>query len=184
MTKPVISATSGQGSATTCRPTVSSPNMPSAKASPTSARPRISGLPGLVGGMAGIFHATSRKPITPIGTLIQNTARQPKRSVKIPPSGGPVTGPSKAGIVSHAMAESSSSLRTPRNSKSRPTGNIMAPPAPCRMRKPIRSSKPRACPESAEAATKTIIASMKTRLAPKRSAIQLENGMKTVSATR
>ena len=169
---------------TTCRPTVSIPNITSASAAPVSARPARSGGPGRVGATCGIFHATSTKPITPIGTLIQNTARQENRSVSTPPSGGPVTGPSSAGMVSQAMAESMSFFATPRSSSNRPTGTIMAPPSPCSTRKATSSPSPCARPHSSDEQTKTTIASMKTRFAPKRSAIQAEKGMKTVSATR
>ena len=100
------------------------------------------------------------------------------------PLGGPITGPSRPGIVSQVVAEMSSSLRTPRSSSSRPTGTIMAPPMPCTIRAATSAPKLSAAPQAAEAALKTTIAIRKTRLAPKRSATQPEAGMKTVSATR
>ncbi len=47
-----------------------------------------------------------------------------------PPSGGPATGPIRAGMVSQAMALTRSDFSTLRNSTSRPTGTIIAPPSP------------------------------------------------------
>ena len=87
-------------------------------------------------------------------------------------------------MVSQAMAESMSFFATPRSSSRRPTGTIIAPPMPCRMRNSTNSPSPCDRPHSTEATTKVAIASMKTRFAPNRSAIQAEKGMKTVSATR
>ena len=51
-----------------------------------------------------------------------------------PPSGGPITGPTSAGTVTHAIALTSALLSIERSSTSRPTGVIIAPPMPCRMR--------------------------------------------------
>ncbi len=56
-----------------------------------------------------------------------------------PPSGGPITGPISAGMVSQASAEISSAFGTLRRITSRPTGTIMAPPMPWRMRKATKS---------------------------------------------
>ena len=51
-----------------------------------------------------------------------------------PPSGGPITGPTSAGTVTQAIAFTSALLSIERSSTSRPTGVIIAPPMPCRMR--------------------------------------------------
>ena len=51
-----------------------------------------------------------------------------------PPIGGPMIGPTSAGMVSQAMASTSLCLSIERTSTSRPTGVIMAPPMPCTMR--------------------------------------------------
>ena len=127
---------------TTWRPTVSSPNITSISAEPVIPSPTRSGGPGVGRGTRGIFHATSTKPITPIGTFIKNTpARRTGRS-RMPPIGGPVIGPSSAGMVSQAMAESMSFFGISRSSSSRPTGTIIAPPTPCSSRKAISSPKP------------------------------------------
>ena len=47
-----------------------------------------------------------------------------------PPSGGPQIGPISAGMVTHDMALTSSGLSMLRTTISRPTGVIIAPPAP------------------------------------------------------
>ena len=47
-----------------------------------------------------------------------------------PPSGGPITGPISAGMVSQASARTMSERGTERISTRRPTGVIMAPPMP------------------------------------------------------
>ncbi len=51
-----------------------------------------------------------------------------------PPTGGPITGPINAGVVTQAMARTKSRLLIERTSTMRPTGVIMAPPMPCTMR--------------------------------------------------
>ena len=51
-----------------------------------------------------------------------------------PPTGGPMIGPTSAGIVTHAIASTSLCRSIERTSTSRPTGVIIAPPIPCRMR--------------------------------------------------
>ena len=56
-----------------------------------------------------------------------------------PPSGGPITGPISAGTVTQAIALTSALLSIERNSTSRPTGVIIAPPMPCRMRANTKS---------------------------------------------
>ena len=47
-----------------------------------------------------------------------------------PPSGGPQIGPMSAGIVTHAIASTSIVLSMLRTTMRRPTGVIIAPPAP------------------------------------------------------
>ena len=59
-----------------------------------------------------------------------------------PPSGGPITGPISAGMVSQASAEISSDFGTVRKMTSRPTGTIMAPPMPWMTRNRTKSPRP------------------------------------------
>ena len=51
-----------------------------------------------------------------------------------PPSGGPASGPTSAGMVRKASAFKSSLLGTSRSTMMRPTGTISAPPNPCKAR--------------------------------------------------
>ena len=51
-----------------------------------------------------------------------------------PPSGGPPSGPTSAGMVSNAMAPTSSLRCVERTRTRRATGVIIAPPMPCRKR--------------------------------------------------
>jgi len=101
-----------------------------------------------------------------------------------PPSGGPSTGPISAGTDNHAMAATSSDFAAVRNRTSRPTGTIMAPPTPCRIRAATRNQRLSARPHRTEPSVKTMIAARKTVRVPKRSAIQPLAGMKTARLSR
>ncbi len=111
-------------------------------------------------------------------------ARQEKYSTMNPPSGGPITGPSSAGVESQAMAATSSCLGTVRSSTSRPTGTIIAPPMPWKMRAATSSPSESDCPHITEPSVNTTIARRNTCLAPNRSAIQPDAGMNTASDSR
>src|SRR3990170_5751920 len=123
-------------------------------------------------------------PISPTGMLIQKIQRQEKTVVMKPPSGGPITGPISAGMVSQASAEMSSALGTERKMTRRPTGTIMAPPMPWMMRNKMKSGSDWAKPQAAEPSVNTIMAARNTVRAPKRSATQPLSGMKTASDKR
>src|SRR6202048_4791770 len=101
-----------------------------------------------------------------------------------PPSGGPITGPISAGTVTHAMALTSALLSIERSSTSRPTGVIIAPPMPCRMRAITKWVTEDDSAQPIDPTMKTAIATENTRRAPKRSAVQPLAGMKTASDKR
>ena len=101
-----------------------------------------------------------------------------------PPTGGPITGPISAGIVTQAMALTSSRFSMLRTSTSRPTGVIIAPPMPCTMRATTKPSSELAKAQPIDPSMNTKIAAAKTRRAPKRSAVQPLAGMKTASDSR
>ena len=119
-----------------------------------------------------------------MGMLIQKIQRQEAKVVMKPPSGGPITGPISAGMVSQASAEISSDFGTVRRMTSRPTGTIMAPPMPCTMRNSTKSNSDEAKPQAAEPRVKTTIAALNTVRAPKRSAAQPLKGMNTANDSR
>ena len=83
-----------------------------------------------------------------------------------PPTGGPSTGPSNAGTVSHAIAATSSVFAAVRSSTRRPTGTIIAPPMPCRMRAHTRNARLSARPHRIEPRVNTAIAARNTVRAP------------------
>ena len=101
-----------------------------------------------------------------------------------PPTGGPTTGPTSAGIVTHAMALTSSRFSMVRTSTSRPTGVIIAPPTPCTMRATTKPSSELASAQPTEPTMNTKIAARNTLRAPKRSAVQPLAGMNTASESR
>src|SRR3954463_10955577 len=101
-----------------------------------------------------------------------------------PPSGGPITGPTSAGTVTHAMALTSALLSIERNSTNRPTGVIMAPPAPCTIRAITKWVTEEDSAQPIEPTMNTAIAIENTARAPNRSAVQPLAGMNTASDSR
>lgn len=83
-----------------------------------------------------------------------------------PPTGGPTSGPTSAGIVSQAMADTSSDFGVALTSTSRATGVIIAPPMPCRKREPTKAASEPDTAHRIDPSTKTPMAAVKMRLAP------------------
>ncbi len=101
-----------------------------------------------------------------------------------PPTGGPITGPIRAGTVSQASEPTRSRLATLRRMTNRPTGTIIEPPIPCTTRDATISGIELDRPHRIDPVTKVRIAMRKMRRAPKRSASQPEAGMRIASASR
>src|SRR5271155_288817 len=101
-----------------------------------------------------------------------------------PPIGGPTTGPSTAGTVRYDIAVTSSDLGMVFSTIRRPTGTIMAPPNPCRMREATNWGSECEHPHKTEPKVKIMIALRKIVRAPNRSAIQPLIGMKTARLSR
>src|SRR5882724_5331138 len=101
-----------------------------------------------------------------------------------PPSGGPITGPISAGTVTQAIACTSPLLSIERSSTSRPTGVIIAPPRPCRMRAITKCVTDVDIAQPIDPSMNTPIAIENTMRAPNRSAVQPLAGMKTASDSR
>ena len=99
-----------------------------------------------------------------------------------PPSGGPITGPISAGTVRYAIAETSSDFGIVRSTTSRPTGTIIAPPIPWRIRAITSCGSVSTSEQPIEPSVKTTIAEQNTVRAPNRSASQPESGMKMAEA--
>ncbi len=82
-------------------------------------------------------------------------------------------------MATKLIARISSDLANVRTSVSRPTGSIIAPPQPCRIRQATRKWMSVERPQRKEPSVKTPIADANTRRVPKRFAIQPLIGMKT-----
>ncbi len=93
-------------------------------------------------------------------------------------------GPTRAGIVRVASACTTSLRGTLRSSTRRPTGTIMAPPAPWMKRAITNHSSELAPAQASEPAMNTPMAAVKIVRAPYLSAIQPEIGMKIARLTR
>ena len=103
---------------------------------------------------------------------------------KNPPTGGPAIGPISAGISSQDIALTNCDFSVVRSSTSRPTGTIMAPPMPCRMRAPTMNSRLSAWPHRIEPTVNSPIAARNTMRAPNRSASRPLAGMNTARLSR
>src|SRR4029079_13690002 len=101
-----------------------------------------------------------------------------------PPSGGPITGPTSAGTVTQAIALTSALLSIERSSTRRPTGVIIAPPAPCTRRAMTNWVAEEDSAQPIEPTMKTATARLNTIRAPKRSAVHPLAGMNTASDNR
>ena len=101
-----------------------------------------------------------------------------------PPTGGPTSGPTSAGMVSQDIAATRSLFGVARTRTRRPTGVIMAPPMPCRKRETTKAGSELETAQATEPMTNTAMAARNMFLAPKRSAIQPLIGMKMASETR
>ena len=82
-------------------------------------------------------------------------------------------------MATKLMARMSSDLANVRTRVSRPTGTIMAPPQPCRMRQATSTWMLLDMPQRNDPSVKRPIADANTRRVPNRSAIQPLIGMKT-----
>ena len=93
----------------------------------------------------------------------------------------PSIGPMSDGIATKAIARTSSDCGKVRTMVSRPTGTIIAPPMPCRMRKATSRWRSVEMPHRSEPSVKMPMADEKTRRVPNRSATQPLSGMKTAT---
>jgi len=147
-----------------------------------SKKPPQSNGPGCVPFSGGTQRITAAMPSRPIGMLRLKIHGQSATLSTKPASGGPISGPTSAGMVNQAMPRIRCSFGVELTTISRATGVIIAPPMPWTIRAPTSSGSVRESPQSAEPARKTSIAVMNTRRAPNRSAAQPLMGMNTASA--
>ena len=128
--------------------------------------------------------SANKNPTMPIGMLIRKIHRHVANVAIAPPNAGAMTGAASAGQVSSAMARTRSDLSEYRNTASRPTGTIIAPPMPCSTRMPTSIGSDTLAAHPIEAIVKTAIAVMNTRRTPNRSAIHPVAGISTATVTR
>ena len=105
--------------------------------------------------------------------------RQCKYPTMRPPATGPSIGATRLGIATKLMVRTNSDFANVRTSVRRPTGTIIAPPHPCRMRHATSTWMLRDVPQRSDPSVNSPIAAAKTRRVPKRSAIHPLMGMKT-----
>ena len=96
-----------------------------------------------------------------------------------PPMSGPSMGPINPGMATKLMARINSDLAKVRTMVSRPTGSIIAPPQPCRMRLATSQWMSVEMPHKNEPRMKMAMADPNTRRVPNRFAIQPLMGMNT-----
>ena len=166
------------------RPIFSKPNMVAATPILTTAKPYPSNRSRRSSLKLPIYFMARARPRIPIGILIRNIQRQLPKVEMNPPSGGPSIGPIRAGTVSQAIALTRSCLGIERSTTRRPTGTIIAPPIPCKMRAPTNSGKLFTAEQATDPSVKTTMAEQKTVRAPNLSAIQPDIGMKMPSDSR
>lgn len=101
-----------------------------------------------------------------------------------PPTGGPMTGPSRAGMVRKAMALSRLALGMRRSKMMRPTGTIMAPAAPWTTRAATSWPRVPLAAQAMDPRVNSAMAARNTARAPNRSAAQPLMGTNTAVASR
>ena len=106
------------------------------------------------------------------GTLIRNTARQPKASISRAPSDG-ATAPARPPVAAQIpMAIWRRDTGNAANTRASPAGKSMAPPIDWATRAPISQVTLRAAPEAREPRANTVMPMRNSRLRPNRSAAQ------------
>src|SRR5262249_61377574 len=98
--------------------------------------------------------------------------------------GGPITGAVRAGQVRKAIARTRSCFWVLRSTTRRPTGTIIAPPTPWRIRAAVNAGRLVLAAHTTEATVKVAIAEANTVRAPNRSVSQPLAGMKTATVRR
>ncbi len=137
------------------------------------------------GGISGgTIRPATTKATTPSGRLIKKIHGQVATDTIQPPRAGASTGASSAGQVRYAVASRRSRFAVARSTTSRPTGTIIAPPIPCRIRAPTSIGRLTLRAQRAEATVNVAMAPSRIRRPPKRSVSQPLTGIPTAMVTR
>ncbi len=134
--------------------------------------------------MRGTKRATAAAPSTATGILTKKIIRQEATERINPDTVGPTSGPTRAGMVNQLIAATKRSRGAAVTTISRPTGVIIAPPAPCTKRAATSWPSDWDRPHSTDPARNTPMAIRNIRRAPNRSATQPEAGANTASVNR
>src|SRR5690606_33717065 len=135
-------------------------------------KPRQSNGRGAARPILGMKRRVSPMATRLIGTLRKKIQGQDRAVMIIPPSGGPITGATSAGVVLIATAVTILFLGVTRNNIWLPTGDISAAQAACSARAAAKASMLRLIPHRIDARVKPVMATASTRRGPNRSAIQ------------
>ena len=184
-TAPSSAANQDTNTGTMARPAVSS--APSSKLKPNASKakpPKSKGTGSTAGGSSLTKASVSAIASSPKGIFTKKIQRQLAKVTMAPPNKGPIMRPMTAGTVNQTMAATMPSGGTARSRIRRPTGTIMAPPSPCRMRNATSSGRLPATPHRAEPSENSAIARQNTRRAPSRSASQPLTGRNTAKLSR
>jgi hypothetical protein len=128
--------------------------------------PRQSSTPVPAAAPPLISRQVTAKATTPSGRLIRKSHRQLVYVDTTPPTSGATTGASSAGHTMYDTIRGMSGLAAPESATSRPTGTIIAPPAPCTTRSATRVPRSGAAAHATEASVNRAIALSRTRRAP------------------
>src|SRR5215468_3879192 len=99
-----------------------------------------------------------------------------------PPSGGPITGATKAGQTITPIASMILCLGAERSTIKRPTGDMKAAAEPCTPRAAIKAEEEELAAQTSDASVNDAIAAANTLRAPNRSLAQAAAGRNIVTA--
>ena len=146
-----------------------SPHVSENSAAVTSTVPITSSVLVVVSLDSTTAHQVTPAAITPIGTLIQNTADQDTFSTRNPPSSGPIARP-RPEMPAQTPIAVGSCLRGKADTRiDSDSGFRSAPPTPCSDRNAISWVSVVASAQAADAIVKIASPTRKMRLRPKRS---------------
>src|ERR1700733_5014443 len=178
-----VSSAGGAGSATRCAPEVSPPRPRQVSTTPPQSSGGGAPLAALSGPSVTSRHA-AQNAITPSGTLIRNIQCHDAYVVISPPASGAITGASSPGHTTYDVTRSRSSLAAREITIVRPTGTIIAPPAPCSTRIPTSMPRLTLAAQPIEARVNSAIAVRKITRLPSRRVSQPDSGISTASVSR
>src|SRR5665213_3436848 len=175
-------ATTGQDTVGEPRSAASTTRQPSEIAVLT--KPIQSSGPGSPRACRGMIRKATPSATIPSGRLIRKIHGHVAYDVMSPPTAGANTGATSAGQVRYATALMMLDFPVARRTTNRPTGTIIAPPAPCATRMMLNSVRLVLKEQSTEASVKRAMAKRNVCRAPRRAANQPLTGMSAATVAR